>query len=97
MSEESRDYIFQLLGFCGCVNHEVVGWMISELRKCRSSTYDASNDSVKARVYMDSKEWIEHGTAIRGSWLTKEGENILWQIEHIIDNDESPEWIGELQ
>ena len=97
MTNESEDYILELLGFCGCVNSEVVGWMISELRKCREEIYDDSNDSIKARVYMDSKEWIDHGTAIRCSWLTEKGANLLWQIEHILENDESPKWIGELQ
>ena len=85
MDVDTKDKVVEILGVCGCLDEEVVAYLGDELEKCSSNEtgYDASFISQLARVYLDSKEWIEHGTAIRGSRLTPEGEEVLRKLREV--------------
>lgn len=75
------------LGFCGCANDEITDDVINifkefyQDKKTYYAYYTKIAEKLKLDVkyvelilyLLDGKGWLEHGTSIRGSWLTEEG------------------------
>lgn len=58
--------------FCGCNTREnTYGAILAELERCERGEYQA-NDGLAAAI-VDKLRLSEHGTSIRGSWLTEDG------------------------
>jgi len=72
-----------VLGGCGCGSYEENkknAWKVFELfatpfNDRKFSVYDKPEYEIIAH-WLDSKNLIEHGSSIGGSWLTKEGEKL---------------------
>lgn len=71
-----------ILGGCVCGSGNLEGRAIKVLELFATphedrkwSVYDEPADEILAQ-WMDSKELLEHGTSIGGSWLTEKGEEI---------------------
>jgi len=81
-SKEEFLWIY-VLGGCGCGSYDKnikVAWKVFELFATphdnrKFSIYDKPEYEIVAH-WLDSKNLIEHGTGIGGSWLTEEGEKL---------------------
>lgn len=77
-----------VLGGCGCGPSDELGKraikvlenFASDDWENRFSVYDNEADEVLAH-WMDSKDLIEHGSSISGSWLTEKGKNVFEVIK----------------
>lgn len=81
-----------ILGGCGCGSSDELGEraikvfsnFASDDWDTRFSVYDNEADEVLAH-WMHSKDLIEHGTSIGGSWLTEKGKNVFEVIKKYRD------------
>lgn len=72
-----------ILGGCGCGSSEEFGeltfkvleYFSTEIMKRTRYIYDTPIEEVIAH-WLTTKDLIEHGTSIGGSWLTDEGDNV---------------------
>lgn len=66
------------LGCCGCDDLDTIAravvWVLTEYGQ-PDGGYNATADPlyILARAMADNADWLEHGTAIRGSWHTERG------------------------
>jgi hypothetical protein len=85
MNEERYEAIVDILGVCGCLDHEALELIVAELKAARyvegSDSYSTDINRQALRSLMDRLGWITHGIAIRASISTDEGEALLKQIE----------------
>lgn len=79
------------LEFCGCMNQEVIEDILRVLKdfSMRGETHHTYYTDMAKRLkfdekyllliyqYLDGLGFLEHGTAIRGSWLTEKGERLI--------------------
>ena len=80
-----------ILGGCGCGNSyelselvlKVLELFATEHEKREFSVYDDLKYEIIAH-WLDSKDLIEHGTSINGSWLTEKGESIYNVIKTLL-------------
>lgn len=102
---EIHDWLFCDLGFCGCGDPEAALEFLRDTLNLLNKEFDERWDGMQKRfpdgpmswtyLYMlDDKGLTEHGSNIRGCWLTDKGKDILsalnaYSIEQIIENDES--------
>ena len=82
------------LGLCGCVDKELANDMISVLKETGKKEFYI--DKICERTgfeykyvlcilcWLDDKELIEHGTAIRGSWITEKGKILLSNNKKVV-------------
>ena len=81
-------FIVDYLGFCGCYDEEVIDDIINVFKifyKEGSHYYTDIAEELELPLkyvhlilnILDSKGWLEHGTSVRGSWITKEGLLVL--------------------
>jgi hypothetical protein len=85
------DYIWlEMLGFCGCYSrslYDLTFKILQHLYEAHQkdepwyyeyeSKNEAETDLQELILHMfDAKRWTEHGTSVRGSWLTEEGARI---------------------
>lgn len=87
--ESPAEYLWiGILGGCGCGSSDLPNIAVEVLRnfgrehmsKNRFSVYDKSEYEVIAH-WLDSKELIEHGSSVNGSWLTEKGKELLKIID----------------
>lgn len=87
----TAEYVWELLGFCGCGDPDAaLAYVADTLAKF--ALPEGSYDAIAAQfdgsgipdglsyfyLYrLDDLELIEHGSNIRGSWLTERGKNLL--------------------
>lgn len=88
----------KILGFCGCSNEEIIDDVINVF-KCfirdRKGEFNAYYTHIAKELnldlkyvelilyLLDDKGLLEHGTAIRGSWLSDKGEEIAKKYEEV--------------
>lgn len=74
-----------ILGACGCGSREyisalaveVLTYFATDFDKRTGRIYDDANPSKEILAHwMDSKDLIEHGTSINGSWLNETGKQV---------------------
>jgi len=88
-SKEEFLWIY-VLGGCGCGSYDENiknAWKVFELFATpfddrRFSVYDKPEYEIIAH-WLDSKNLIEHGTSIAGSWLTEEGEKLYYLLKNL--------------
>ena len=87
--DSPAEYIWiGILGGCGCGSGDLPDRAVEVLKnfgrehlsKERWSVYDDPTNEVLAH-WLDSKELIEHGGSIGGSWLTDKGKELLKLVE----------------
>lgn len=85
------DYLQQnILGFCGCGNPDNVMVYIRDLLvKLNNNEWGSYNDlPYMFFVYWaNNNGFAEHGTSVRCSWLTKNGKELLSDINWCIENE----------
>lgn len=80
--DSPEEYLFiGILGGCGCGTSEEIAkdvmTLLLEISKGeREKIYEDSYNELIAHM-LDSKDLIEHGSQIGGSWLTEKGESII--------------------
>jgi hypothetical protein len=85
--DSEEDYFFmEVCGFCGCSDREILDDLLTILDKMandRENCYYTKLGIAGPEKYieallgiLDNAGLIEHGTAIRGSWLTEAGGDI---------------------
>lgn len=105
--DEINDWVFCDLGFCGCGNPEGALDFLRDTLNLIDKEFDERWEGMKNRfpdnpmswtyLYMlDDKGLTEHGSNIRGCWLTEKGKDILtalnsFTVEQIIGNDQTAE------
>jgi hypothetical protein len=79
--DSPEDFLwFYILGGCGCGNsHTLMNdcWKIFESIVNKKDSFDLIYENKYNEIiahWLDSKELIEHGTSIAGSWATESGE-----------------------
>lgn len=86
-------YFIEVMGFCGCYSDDLFSDIMAVLRKFEKKPclyYDAINldgpDKYKEMILhvMTDKGLLEHGSSVRGSWLTERGKQV---IKTIMDNE----------
>ena len=94
--QQELDFVVDEFGFCGCPNMDVVNDIIKvlkELNKDGTSNYITGlmqTLNLKRKYIMlvlmvlDRNEYIEHGSTLRGSWITPEGKEILKKWDEIV-------------
>lgn len=99
--KSKSEYVFtKLLPSCGCGNPRSISRSIAEyvLGMLKTYTPKAGEDPLIAAQYedlpvmfflswADREGYIEHGTTIRCSWLTKKGEELIIDIEYALEED----------
>ena len=80
--------------FCGCCTVEATwGAVRFELERLDAGIYDGNDGLAAALVYRLGLS--EHGTSIRGGWLTPEGtEALAFLREHGIEWEDRGAWVG---
>jgi hypothetical protein len=94
--ESPKNYAWVgLLGFCGCYSHHLYDLTFDILQKLYIANQtddgyfydyiDKTDDHKSLQELIlhvfDDKGWTEHGSSVRGSWLTSEGLevcNLIW-------------------
>lgn len=71
--------------FCGCATKENT-WMVVEERLANKE-YQPNDDILTA--VLDYFNLTDHGTSIRGAWLTEKGEQTLKFLQ------DYPDWFGD--
>jgi hypothetical protein len=86
--EEKNDYIYvEKLAFCGCGNPEEVSinYILPILIKIKDQ-YNFDYDNLQdmfVLYYLTDKNFIEHGSTVRCSWLTENGKILLNDLMQI--------------
>lgn len=92
---DHQEYITHVLGFCGCGDPlALLVWVKSMFLKHVHQTGDPSYSCWEHNSYenmelmfflnwADSREFIEHGTTIRCSWMTEAGTALIAAITEI--------------
>lgn len=107
--EDLHNWVFCDLGFCGCGDPEGALEMLRDTLNLLNKEFDERWDEIKRRFpdnpmswtylyFLDDKGLTDHGSNIRGCWLTEKGKGILaalnaYTIEQIIEGDEGAESI----
>jgi len=73
------------MGWCGCGDHDALDRMMTTYLESRASEVwpkpaleEVSADATLLLAYLaDQQGWTEHGTSIRGAWLTDDGKEVL--------------------
>ena len=80
--------------FCGCANEENTwGVVLKELERCERSEY--KTDDIVAHI-CNWADLTEHGSAVRGVWLTEGGKEVLAFLrQHGIDWQEKGEFLDD--
>jgi len=68
-------YLCELLPSCGCFDPKDAYQYI--LSRCDAGAYMSSHHHQMVLLILDDRRLIEHGTAIRGSFLTTFGDEVL--------------------
>jgi hypothetical protein len=97
---EPEDFLAENCGFCGCGSpEEAAQWLLNLLElmplfeKNHAEALEAlipTPGQYWFTLYMlDKLDLINHGTSIRGAWLTPKGETTLKFLRQQLDNDQS--------
>lgn len=83
MEECENFFYYEKLCWCGCGDPDSAKKVIKEyFRAVKARRVDVNNDLVLCLAYtMDAAGLTDHGSSIRGAWLTDEGEMFLWLLE----------------
>lgn len=93
--ESPQDYLYSgVLPSCGCGDPASIGKYVQEMLKKHVATIGVDNameiwrnnsyDDLPTMFFLswaDREGYTEHGTSIRGSWLSKKGVELLLDIE----------------
>ena len=90
MKDKISEFAIKYLGFCGCFDDEIILDIINVIAKLnldRGYVTEIAEDLeldakyVELILYiLDNRGYTEHGTAVRGSWLSEKGKKILDSI-----------------
>jgi hypothetical protein len=94
--DSPEQYMFlDILGGCGCGlsdeiaerAFQVLNYFSMDHKDRTNSLFSDDNDEALSNEilahWLDSKELIEHGSSIYGSWLTKKGEDLLNTLKSV--------------
>lgn len=90
--KSKKDFLqISILDFCGCGNgDEVMIYVKNYLEEIKSAKWDRTLDDLSYTFFLywaDHKEFIEHGTTVRCSWLTPKGKELLNDINWCLKNE----------
>jgi hypothetical protein len=75
-----EDIVPRLLHWCGCGEPERIDALMRDyLASLRDgpNVHDQTDVEVLLAYIADRARWTEHGTSIRGAWLTDNGKRVL--------------------
>lgn len=85
--EIQEDLLEVKLGVCGCADEELVSDLLIVLKETSNKEFYITDICKRTKLsykyvlallfLLDNVNLIEHGTAIRASWITSEGEKVL--------------------
>lgn len=93
--QQEMEFTVDMFSFCGCSNQDVVNdimKVLKELNNDNTSNYITSlvDSLILERRYillilmcLDREGYIDHGSTIRGSWITPEGKEVLRKWDEI--------------
>lgn len=70
-----------LCGLCGCGRNSIKADIIAVLRDTEQLVEVPDTEYYELMLHLlDDKELVEHGTSVRGSWLTDRGKEIQAEL-----------------
>ena len=89
--EELKEHIqIEVLGLCGCGNpDDITIWIGEMLKKLDSQNWGEYSDMpyMFFVYWANDKNFAEHGTTVRCSWLTESGKKLLNDIKSTFGKD----------
>lgn len=92
MTNPKEIFRSDVLEFCGCMDETIIDDIVDTLKCFKKEPNDCYYTDISSKLHLttkyielilcilDEKGLIEHGTAVRASWLTDYGKRILNEL-----------------